>query len=78
MYLPMGYDTEVYLRDASRGDELWESIMAAGKAYGVTPASPSCQTPGTRLTVETPDGGVAARVVQKPFIDPNKTLPRQG
>ena len=180
----IGY--EVYLRDASRGDELWETIMTAGKAYGITPASPSrirrieagildyrvdmdeqtnpfeaglgrlvdldqdadfigksalrrikaqgvgrklvgveiagdpmretnqyrwpvrngtgtvgmltssvysprleknigyvmvptsCQAPGTPLIVETPDGPVPATVVQKPFIDAKKTLPRQG
>lgn len=35
----IGY--EVYLRDASRGDELWETIMAAGRPYGIAPASPS-------------------------------------
>jgi aminomethyltransferase len=29
----LGY--EVYLRDASRGDELWERIMAAGKPFGL-------------------------------------------
>ncbi len=29
----LGY--EIYLRDASRGDDLWEKIMAAGKQYGL-------------------------------------------
>jgi len=29
----LGY--ELYLRDAARGDELWEKIMAAGKPYGL-------------------------------------------
>jgi len=29
----LGY--ELYLRDGSRGDELWEKIMAAGKPYGL-------------------------------------------
>jgi glycine cleavage system aminomethyltransferase T len=29
----LGY--ELYLRDASRGDELWERIMAAGKPFGL-------------------------------------------
>ena len=29
----LGY--EIYLRDASRGDELWERIMAAGKSFGL-------------------------------------------
>ena len=29
----LGY--ELYLRDASRGDELWERIMAAGKRFGL-------------------------------------------
>jgi len=35
----IGY--EVYLRDSTRGDELWEAIMTAGAAYGIAPASPS-------------------------------------
>lgn len=35
----IGY--EVYLRDSTRGDELWEAIMSAGAAYGIAPASPS-------------------------------------
>ena len=26
---------EIYLRDASRGDELWERIMDAGKPFGL-------------------------------------------
>jgi aminomethyltransferase len=29
----LGY--EIYLRDASRGDELWERIMAAGQPFGL-------------------------------------------
>ena len=32
---------EIYLRDSSRGDWLWESIMSAGEKYGIKPASPS-------------------------------------
>jgi len=35
----VGY--EVYLRDGSRGDELWERIMAAGKPYDIRPTGPS-------------------------------------
>lgn len=35
----VGY--EVYLRDGSRGDELWERIMAAGKPYNIRPTGPS-------------------------------------
>ena len=35
----VGY--EVYLRDASRGDDLWEKIMAAGKAFNIRPTGPS-------------------------------------
>jgi len=35
----VGY--EVYLRDGSRGDELWERIMAAGKPYNMRPTGPS-------------------------------------
>ena len=35
----LGY--EIFLRDGSRGDELWERIMAAGKRYGIRPGAPS-------------------------------------
>ncbi len=32
---------EIYLRDGSRGDELWERIMAAGKPHDIRPTGPS-------------------------------------
>jgi glycine cleavage system T protein len=35
----VGY--EVYLRDGSRGDELWERIMEAGRPFGIKPTGPS-------------------------------------
>jgi glycine cleavage system aminomethyltransferase T len=35
----VGY--EVYLRDGSRGDELWERIMEAGKPHNIHPTGPS-------------------------------------
>jgi glycine cleavage system aminomethyltransferase T len=35
----VGY--EVYLRDGSKGDELWERIMAAGKPHNIKPTGPS-------------------------------------
>jgi aminomethyltransferase len=35
----VGY--EVYLRDGSRGDDLWERIMAAGKPHDIRPTGPS-------------------------------------
>jgi len=35
----VGY--EVYLRDGSRGDELWERIMDAGRPHGIRPTGPS-------------------------------------
>jgi aminomethyltransferase len=35
----VGY--EIYLRDGSRGDELWERIMGAGRAHGIRPTGPS-------------------------------------
>jgi glycine cleavage system aminomethyltransferase T len=35
----VGY--EIYLRDGSRGDELWERIMAAGKPHQIRPTGPS-------------------------------------
>lgn len=35
----VGY--EVYLRDGSRGDELWERIMEAGRPHDIRPTGPS-------------------------------------
>lgn len=35
----LGY--ELYLRDGSRGDELWEKIMAAGQGFGLKPGHTS-------------------------------------
>ena len=35
----VGY--EIYLRDGSRGDELWERIMAAGRPHNIRPTGPS-------------------------------------
>lgn len=35
----VGY--EVYLRDGSRGEELWERIMAAGRPFNMRPTGPS-------------------------------------
>ena len=32
---------EVFLQDGSRGDELWEMIMAAGEPYNISPACPN-------------------------------------
>jgi glycine cleavage system aminomethyltransferase T len=34
----VGY--EIYLRDGSRGDELWERVMEAGKPYSIMPIAP--------------------------------------
>jgi aminomethyltransferase len=35
----VGY--EIYLRDGSRGDDLWERIMAAGRPHDIRPTGPS-------------------------------------
>ena len=35
----VGY--EIYLRDGSRGSELWERVMEAGRPYNITPTGPS-------------------------------------
>ena len=35
----VGY--EIYLRDNSRGDDLWEKVMEAGKPYNIRPTGPS-------------------------------------
>ena len=32
---------ELYLKDGSYGDRLWEMVMEAGKPYGIQPATPS-------------------------------------
>jgi glycine cleavage system aminomethyltransferase T len=32
---------EIYLRDGSRGEELWERIMEAGRPYQIRPTGPS-------------------------------------
>ena len=32
---------ELYLLDTARGVELWDRVMSAGRAHGITPASPS-------------------------------------
>ena len=32
---------ELYLRDGSYGDQLWEIVMEAGKPYDIQPATPS-------------------------------------
>jgi aminomethyltransferase len=35
----VGY--EIYLRDGSKGEELWERVMAAGKPHAIRPTGPS-------------------------------------
>jgi glycine cleavage system T protein len=35
----VGY--EIYLRDGSRGDDLWERVIAAGKPHNIRPIAPS-------------------------------------
>ena len=35
----MGY--EIYLRDGSRGGDLWDRVLAAGKPFGISPTGPS-------------------------------------
>ena len=35
----VGY--EIYLRDGSRGGDLWERVMEAGKPHGIAPTGPS-------------------------------------
>ncbi len=32
---------EVYLRDSSRGSELWDKVMEAGRPFGIAPTGPS-------------------------------------
>ncbi|MGH2620176.1 MAG: glycine cleavage T C-terminal barrel domain-containing protein [Anaerolineales bacterium] len=35
----VGY--EIYLKDSSRGNELWERVMEAGRPFGIAPTGPS-------------------------------------
>ncbi|MEH6588543.1 MAG: glycine cleavage T C-terminal barrel domain-containing protein [Halioglobus sp.] len=44
----LGY--EIYLRDGSRGTELWDLCMAAGEEFGIKPATPS--------TIRSIEGGI--------------------
>ncbi len=44
----IGY--EIYLRDGSRGDELWERVMAAGRPHDIAPITPS--------TIRSVEGGI--------------------
>ncbi len=48
----IGY--EIYLRDGSRGDELWERVMAAGRPYEIAPIAPS--------TIRSVEGGLLSYV----------------
>ena len=45
---------EIYLQDRHYGDQLWERIMAAGKPYGIKPASPN--------TIRSIEGGLLSYV----------------
>jgi len=45
---------EIYLRDASRGDELWERVMAAGRPWQIAPIAPS--------TIRSVEGGLLSYV----------------
>ncbi len=44
----LGY--ELYLRDASYGDQLWQRVMDAGQAYNIAPIAPS--------TIRSVEGGL--------------------
>ena len=57
----VGY--EIYLRDGSRGIELRDRVMAAGRDLGITPTGH-------------PDGERDATVVPRPFVDPDKEIPK--
>jgi len=45
---------ELYLQDRHRGDELWERVMAAGKAFDIAPIAPS--------TIRSVEGGLLSYV----------------
>ncbi len=48
----LGY--ELYLEDHAHGDELWETVMAAGKEYNIAPAAPN--------TIRSIEGGLLSYV----------------
>jgi aminomethyltransferase len=59
----LGY--ELYLRDSSHGDALWELVMQAGKPYGIRPAAPS--------TIRSIEGGLLSycsdiRLEDNPYV----------
>jgi len=67
---------EIYLRDGSRGDDLWERIMQAGRAYGIRPTGPSDIR---RVEAGILNWGADIRLEDTPYhvglerlIDPNK------
>jgi aminomethyltransferase len=45
---------EIFLRDGSRGDELWEMVMEAGKPHGIAASTPS--------TIRSVEGGILSYV----------------
>ena len=49
--------------------------LAKNIGYAMVPIERAA--PGTHLTIETPDGERAARVVQMPFIDPTKSIAKK-
>jgi aminomethyltransferase len=48
----LGY--EIYLRDHIHGDELWETVMEAGREYNIAPAAPN--------TIRSIEGGILSYV----------------
>jgi glycine cleavage system aminomethyltransferase T len=48
----LGY--ELYLRDAARGEELWERVLEAGRPHGIAPIAPS--------TIRSVEGGILSYV----------------
>ena len=48
----VGY--EIYLRDGSRGDDLWEAVMTAGRPHNIAPIAPS--------TIRSIEGGILSYV----------------
>jgi glycine cleavage system aminomethyltransferase T len=58
----VGY--EIYLRDGSRGDDLWERVMAAGKPYQIRPIAP-CEA--RRLEAGIFNYGSDMRLENNPF-----------
>ena len=55
---------EIYLRDGKRGEELWQTVMEAGKPYNISPIGP-CQI--RRMEAGILNYGVDMTLAENPY-----------